>query len=286
MDVGVVGAGRVGTAFAALLARKGHRVVAVSGRAASRERAARFLPEVPFLPAAQAASRAEVVIVAVPDDALEAVCGELARDGAFGDGAVVHLSGSVSLDALRSAAQAGAQTLSVHPLQTFPTVEAALERLPGSPAAVTASDEDGYFLGERLAGDAGCRPFRLADEDKPLYHAAAVLCSNYTTVLIALGERLFGLAGIDESVPLLSPLARASLDNALRLGPAQALTGPAVRGDAGTVRRNLQALEAHAPDVVPAYVALARAALDLGERSGRLGADRRRSVEEVLVDWR
>jgi predicted short-subunit dehydrogenase-like oxidoreductase (DUF2520 family) len=84
----------------------------------------------------------------------------------------------------------------------------------------------------------------------------------------------------------LAPLARAALDNVLELGPAEALTGPAVRGDAGTVRRNLQALQAHAPEVVAAYVELARVALDLGERSGRLPADGRAGVEEVLAEWR
>jgi len=286
MDVGVVGAGRVGTALAVLLAEAGHRVVAVSGGEGSRERAARFLPEVPFLPPAEAASRAEVVILAVPDDAIEPMCRDLSEEGALGQGAVLHLSGSVSLEALEAAAAAGALGLSVHPLQTFPTVEAALERLRGSPAAVTARAEEGYALGEQLAGDAGCHPFRLPDERKPLYHAAAVFCSNYLTVLVAVGERLFGLAGIQDPVPLLAPLARAALDNVLELGPAEALTGPAVRGDAGTVRRNLQALQAHAPEVVPAYVELARVALDLGERSGRLSADGRAGVEEVLAEWR
>jgi predicted short-subunit dehydrogenase-like oxidoreductase (DUF2520 family) len=286
MDVGVVGAGRVGTALAVLLAGAGHRVVAASGRESSRERAARFLPEVPFLPPAEAASRAEVVILAVPDDAIEPVCRDLAGEGTLGEGAVLHLSGSVSLEAVDAAAAAGAVTLSLHPLQTFPTVEAALERLPGSAAAVTARAEEGYALGERLAGDAGCRPFRLADERKPLYHAAAVFCSNYITVAAGLSERLFALAGIEDPVPLFAPLSRAALDNALELGPAEALTGPAVRGDAGTVRRNLQALKANAPEVVPAYVELARAALDLGERSGRLAADGRAAVEEVLAEWR
>jgi predicted short-subunit dehydrogenase-like oxidoreductase (DUF2520 family) len=286
MDVGVVGAGRVGTALAVLLARAGHRVVAASGRESSRERAARFLPQVPFLAPAEAASRAEVVILAVPDDAIEPTCRDLAGQGVLGRGAILHLSGSVSLAALEAATAVGGLGLSLHPLQTFPTVEAALERLPGSPAAVTARDQEGYTLGEELAGDAGCRPFRLADDRKPLYHAAAVFCSNYLTVVSAVGDRLFGLAGIEDPVPLFAPLARAALENALELGPAEALTGPAVRGDAGTVRRNIEALRAHAPEVVPAYVELARAALDLAERSGRLDAEGRGAVEEVLAAWR
>jgi predicted short-subunit dehydrogenase-like oxidoreductase (DUF2520 family) len=286
MDVGVVGAGRVGTALAVLLAKAGHRIVGASGGPASRERVDRFLPDVPFLQPSDVAAAAEAVLLAVPDDEIANVCAGLADAGAFRAGrAALHLSGSASLEALGRAAAAGATAVSLHPLQTVPTVEAALARLPGSAMAVTAPSEEGYELGERLALDAGGRPFRLPDERKPLYHAAAVFCSNYVTVLAALAERLFTEAGVDDPLTTFAPLSRAALDNAVEMGPREALTGPAARGDSGTVRRNLEALAAHAPEAVPPYVALARAALDLAERAGRLPADRRTAVEEVLAEW-
>ena len=69
-------------------------------------------------------------------------------------------------------------------------------------------------------------------------------------------------------------------------GPAAALTGPVARGDTGTVRRNLEALWAHAPEAVPAYVVLAESALDLAVRAGRLAPEARSGVEEVLEEWR
>jgi predicted short-subunit dehydrogenase-like oxidoreductase (DUF2520 family) len=80
-------------------------------------------------------------------------------------------------------------------------------------------------------------------------------------------------------------LQRATLDNVEQLGPALALTGPAIRGDAGTVRRNLEALERHAPELVPVYVALARSTLQLAERSGRASPASRGDVEDVLAGW-
>jgi predicted short-subunit dehydrogenase-like oxidoreductase (DUF2520 family) len=285
MDVGVVGAGRVGTALAVLLGKAGHRVVAVSGGEGSRERAARFLPDTPFVEPREAASAAEALILGVPDDAIAAVCEDLAASGSLGQGAVVHLSGSAPLSALRAAGTAGATVLSVHPLQTFPTVEAAIDRLPGSHCAVTAHSEEGHALGERLAEDAGCVPFRLDDSRKPLYHAAAVFASNYVTVLVALAARLFRDAGVDEATARFGPLSRAALENALHLGPEAALTGPAVRGDVGTLRRNLEALRSDAPDLIGPYVHLARAALDLAERSGRLDPATRREAEEALSGW-
>ncbi len=187
---------------------------------------------------------------------------------------MAHLSGSLGLDALQSAAVAGARILAIHPLQTFPDVGSALERLRGCSIAITADDEEGYLLGERLAGDLEGVPFRLSDELRPLYHAAAVFASNYLVTASAIAESLFAEAGVPDPARAMAPLQRATLENVERLGPARALTGPAVRGDAGTIRRNLEALEAHAPELVPAYVAMARATLDLAERSGRLSVRR------------
>jgi predicted short-subunit dehydrogenase-like oxidoreductase (DUF2520 family) len=284
--ISVVGAGRVGTGLAVLLSRAGHRIVAASGRDATRNRVERYLPGVRFVADAEAARAADVVIVGVPDDRLEPITEQLADAGAFQAGrAAVHLSGATSLAALDPARESGATVLSLHPLQTVPSVEAAIERLPGCAMAVTSHDEEGFALGERLAADAGGRHFRLPDDRKPLYHAAAVFCSNYLVAVEGLAERLFRAAGLDDPVGLFAPLARATLDHVLDDGPASALTGPAGRGDAGTVRRNLEALAAHVPAAVPAYVALARAALDLAEEAGKLDPEARARVEEVLA-WK
>ncbi|HWC32077.1 MAG TPA: Rossmann-like and DUF2520 domain-containing protein [Actinomycetota bacterium] len=287
MDVGVVGAGRVGTAVAVLLRRAGHRVLAASGRDRSRERVERFLAGVAFRSSTETASAAEVVIVAVPDDRIETVAREIGHGGGFRRGqAVVHLSGSAALAALEAARESGARTLSVHPLQTAPSVEDALERLPGSAVAVTALDEEGYVLGEALAIDIGGRPFRLADDRKPLYHAAAVFASNYVAAVAGIAERLFREAGLDDPVSLFGPLTEATAANVARLGPAGALTGPAARGDAGTVRANLEALRPLGAEVADAYVALGRAAAGLATAAGRISADDRARVEEVLRAWR
>jgi predicted short-subunit dehydrogenase-like oxidoreductase (DUF2520 family) len=287
MDVAVVGAGRVGTAFAVLLSRAGHRIAAVAGRDATSRRARRHLPGVPVVPAAEAARGAELVLLGTPDDLIGPTCRELGAAGAFAAGrTVAHLSGATPLAALEPARAAGSGTLSIHPLQTFPDVEAAVERIPGSAIAVTAEDEETAAVGDRLAGDVGGRPFRLPDDAKPLYHAAAVFASNYLVTVSALAEELFAAAGVGDPLAAFLPLSRATLDNVERLGPAAALTGPALRGDAGTVARNLEALGAAAPGAVAAYVELAGVALDLGERSGRLDPERRRDVEEVLARWR
>ena len=287
MDVAVVGAGRVGTALAVLLGRAGHRIVAASGREDSRARVEAWLSDVPFLPPAQAARAAQVVLLAVPDDAIAPACHEIAAAAGFAEGAfVAHLSGAAPLLALGPARAAGAHVLSMHPVQTVPDVESGIERLPGAHVAVTAWEVPGFEVGERLASDWGGRPFRLSEERKPLYHAAAVFCSNYLVAVEGLAERLFRAAGVEDPLPAFAPLAEATLANVVRVGPAAALTGPVARGDAGTVRRNLEAIAAHDPDATAAYVALADAAIDLAVRGRRLGPEAVVGLREVLDGWR
>ena len=286
MKVAVVGAGTLGTAVAVLLEAAGHRVVGISGREETRRRASRFLPGAPFLEPAEAAAAAELVVIATPDDVIEPTVGALAAAAAVGPGTwVAHLSGSLGLDVLDPAIGAGARVLAIHPLQTFPDVASALDRLPGSSIAITAQDDEGYLLGEQLVEDLRGLPFRLSAELRPLYHAAAVFASNYLVTTSGVAESLFAAAGVPDPAGAMAPLQRASLENVERQGSAHALTGPAVRGDAGTIRRNLGALERHAPELVPAYVAMARATLDLAERSGRLSSGARAAVEGVLDRW-
>jgi predicted short-subunit dehydrogenase-like oxidoreductase (DUF2520 family) len=286
MDVSVVGAGRVGTAVAVLLRRAGHRITAVSGRAGSRGRAAQHLPDVPFLEPGPAAAAGQVVLLAVPDDLIRTVAHQIADAGGFWPGQwVAHLSGASPLAVLDPARDLGAGRLSIHPLQTIPDVGGAIARIPGSAFAVTADVDAGFILGERLAEDLGGDPFRLAEEDRALYHAAAVFASNYLVTVSGIAAALLSAAGVPDPVRAIVPLQRGTIDNVERLGPAHALTGPAVRGDAGTVELNLQALRQKAPDVVDAYVVMCRAALALAVRSGRLTEDRRDTVEEVLARW-
>jgi predicted short-subunit dehydrogenase-like oxidoreductase (DUF2520 family) len=279
MRIAIVGAGTAGTAVAVRWLRAGHTITAVAGRDATGERAARWLPGVEMLPIAEASAGADVVVLGVPDDALDDVVRTIAGhiDRASW---VLHLSGARGLDVLDGA---GARPVAVHPLQTFAEVGSAIDALPSSAIAVTARDDEGTALGESLARDLGGRPFRLSDEDRPRYHAAAVFASNYLVAVSGAALELFEAAGVPDAAAAMHPLQASTLDNVRRLGPEQALTGPAVRGDAGTIARNLDAVAAAAPRVVPAYVALCRTAMDVA--GARLPDDRRLAVEEVLARW-
>src|SRR6266540_2858011 len=108
----------------------------------------------------------------------------------------------------------------------------------------------------------------------------------YLVAVEGMAEHLFRLAGLPDPVPMFGPLARTALETTLTRGPEAALTGPAVRGDAGTVRRNLEALSRQAPQAVAPYVALARLAADLAASSGRLTAQGYARLREELDEWK
>lgn len=281
-----MGAGRAGTAVAVLLQRAGHEIVAVSGREPTRERAARFLPGVAVVDPAAAPAGSDLVIIGLPDDLIEPIVSSIATDVGFGEGQwVAHLSGASPLSVLDGARAAGARRLAIHPLQTFPDPDAGIARIPGSTIAVGADDEQGFDIAEGIAADLGGRPFRLPDDRRGLYHAAAVFASNDLVAVAAVAERLFGSAGVPDPVAAMHPLQEATVANIASMGTGAALTGPAVRGDAGTIERNLAALSSTEPWAVPAYVELTRVALDVAVRSGRLGPAARDRVEEVLRRW-
>jgi predicted short-subunit dehydrogenase-like oxidoreductase (DUF2520 family) len=282
MNIAIVGAGTVGTAVAIRWRDAGHAIVGVTGRDATRERAARWLPGVPVDDVAAVVREAEVVAIAVPDRAIAAAATDVA--GAIRPGAaVLHLSGSLGLAALQPVATAGGVRLALHPLQTFADVEGAVRALDGTSIAVTAAEDDGWRLGDELAVDLGGRPFHLPDGDRALYHAAAVFASNYLVAVSGAAATLFGAAQVPDPMQAMRPLQEATLTNVHRLGPRDALTGPAVRGDADTIARNLEAIGAAAPSLVELYVALCRAAMDVA--SDRLGSEDRQRVEEVLARW-
>jgi predicted short-subunit dehydrogenase-like oxidoreductase (DUF2520 family) len=259
--VGVVGAGRVGAVLGAALNAAGHHVVAAAAvSAASRDRAARLLPRAAILPADEVARKAsDLLLLAVPDDALAGVVAGLAATDSLRPGQIVaHTSGAHGLDVLGEV-----DGMALHPAMTFTGTEADLERLPGIAWGVTTPDR---AFATRLVADLGGVPEWIAEQARPLYHAALAHGANHLVTLVNEAADLLRAAGVDRPERVLSPLLHAALDNALRLGDA-ALTGPVSRGDAGTVGKHLDRMPS---DAIPAYLALARRTADRAIAAGRL----------------
>ncbi|WP_410814637.1 Rossmann-like and DUF2520 domain-containing protein [Micromonospora sp. 067-2] len=285
LTVGVVGAGRVGAVLGAALAAAGHRVAAVAdGSGASQARLALLLPEVPRRPvAAVAHAAADLLLIAVPDDALAGVVADLADRRALRPGQVIaHTSGAHGLSVLAPAVAVGARPLALHPAMTFTGTPDDLARLAGISYGVTAPAEL-RPLAARLVADLGGVPEWVGEADRPLYHAALAHGANHLVTLVNEATDRLRDAGVTQPEKVLAPLLRAALENALRLGD-DALTGPVSRGDAGTVQRHLARLSATAPESVPAYLALARRTADRAIAAGRLRPVDAQSLLGVLAD--
>jgi predicted short-subunit dehydrogenase-like oxidoreductase (DUF2520 family) len=276
LAVGVVSAGRVGAVLGAALARAGHTVVAASGVSKeSVQRAEELLPDVPLLPPDDVVSRADLVLLALPDDALAGMVRGLAAADALRPGQiVVHTCGAHGVEVLAPAVDHGALTLALHPVMTFTGRAEDLERLTTCCFGVTAGDGDeaAWSVGEALVMEMGAEPVRIPDAARPLYHTALAHGANHLVTLVAEAADLLREAGVGDPNRMLGPLLSAALDNALRHGD-RALTGPVARGDVGTVRAHLRVLSEHAPDMLPTYRALAVRTAERAEESGLLRAD-------------
>lgn len=181
----------------------------------------------------------ELVLLCVPDRMIADVAAGI-EPGPW----VAHVSGGTPLGAL----EPHVRRFSLHPLQTF-TLGRGAEQLDGAWAAVTGETEEAREIAVELAETLGLRPFALADEDRALYHAGAAIVSNYlVTLRRAAGELLDAASAPPEA---LEPLMRRVIENGFQL------TGPIERGDWETVERHRIAIEAHAPELLEAYDALA-----------------------------
>jgi predicted short-subunit dehydrogenase-like oxidoreductase (DUF2520 family) len=282
LAVGVVGAGRVGTALAVALSRAGHEVVAVSATsAASLRRVERDLPGTPVRQPEQVLAESDLVLLTVPDDVLPGLVAGLAATGAPLAGRLIaHTSGRHGLAVLEPATRAGALPIALHPVMTFTGRRDDASKITGISFGVTAPEQL-RPAAEVLVIEMGGDPVFIAEEMRPLYHAALASGSNYLVTLVNQAGDLLDAAGVADPARMLGPLLSATLDNALRLGDA-ALTGPVARGDADTVAGHIAALQAVAPQVLPAYLALARLTADRALASGTLAATDAQRLLDVL----
>lgn len=284
LTVGVVGAGRVGSVLGAALARAGHRVTgtyAVSE--ASRARAAELLPDVPLKDVAAVVADAELVLLAVPDDALAHLVAGLAATHAWQAGQiVVHTSGRHGVAVLEPAREQHVLPLALHPAMTFTGTAMDLERLVDCAFGVTA-DEALRPMAEALVLEMGGDPIWIQEENRTAYHLALAHGANHLVTLTSEAMEILARAGVDEPRRVIGPLMRAALDNALRLGDA-GLTGPVARGDVGTVEDHLRELDRLSPEIRRTYVALARATALRALDSGRLRPASAEPLLDILAD--
>lgn len=280
-----MGAGAVGHVLAHRLMDCGYAVTAVLSRhrgdavalaeAVGASVGSEALEDLPFT--------VPLVLLCVPDDSITPVAQRLAAlERPWDTMTVAHTSGVQTADALAPVAARGASTLSLHPMQTFTR---------DSPPAIFANiyvglegDTEAVARGTRFVEDLGAHAITIPAAAKPQYHLAGVLASNGLVALMGLVREVLASAGLhpDKTSALVGPLVERSWANLAVSSPEDVLTGPAARGDRGTVAEHLDALATHLPHLLPAYAALTNEMVRLAVRSGQLDETRAEPVLDTL----
>lgn len=282
LTLGFIGAGTTGTALAVSLQHCGYAVVGVSSRSiSSAQRLAAMVSGCKVCQSAQqVADAAQLVFITTPDDVISLVAAEVQwHEGQY----VVHCSGAHSLDILEPARRAGAGTGSFHPLQTFASIEQAIKNIYGSVFGIEAEEPLRTLLKE-MAEALNGEPVMLRAEDKVLYHAAAVFVCNYLVTLVKLATDLWQTFGVSQgqATRALLPLLQGTLNNIGNVGLPNCLTGPIARGDVGTIKRHLEALEKVAPSILSTYKELGLQTVPIALAKGRVDQVRTKEMEALL----
>ncbi len=281
MKVGVIGAGTVGSTVAIKLHAKGHEIAGVNSR---RESSAAHLAKrvnSQALTAQRVIEESEIILIATPDRVIAPLVRELSAFFRPGQTAI-HFSGSLPSSVMAPARLQGAKVLSVHPLQSFASVEVALESLQGTHFAVEGDDPE---LGLKLVQDLGGIPHLYQAERKTLYHAGACVASNYLVVLAEIAVRLLEGAGFsrEDALESLRPLMQGTLTNLAKVGLPAALTGPIARGDHPVVAGHLNEMPAHISEI---YSQLGLWAVDIAEAKGGLAGENKEALLKMFGEFK
>jgi len=262
--ISIVGAGRVGQTVARRLHKLGWRIGAVVTRSRRSARAAvrAISAGTPHAALTPEVLDADVILLSVPDDALEGVVQELARIGVrhfqkkSRGKIVLHTSGALDHRVLAPLARRGAFTGSMHPMQTFtgrsaPRLDGVIFSIEGAPAARLAA--------QRIARSLGGTPVIIHANNKPAYHASGTSVAGHALALVESAIQTLMKIGFTRprANQALLPLIRQMLDNYESLGPHAAWTGPLSRGDYATISKHVKALRRFPREFQDAYTALA-----------------------------
>jgi predicted short-subunit dehydrogenase-like oxidoreductase (DUF2520 family) len=264
----IIGCGRVGIHLAVFLLQQGYGPAAFASRTReSAQKAKDFVQSsAVFNDPVDAARDCDLIFITTPDTCIAQVCDQVARAGGFDPHSVVfHLSGALSSDILSSARKKGAATGSLHPLQAFAPYEpGAISPFEGINMSVEGTPR-AQALGRDIVMALQARPFTIPTDAKTLYHAAAVVASNYLVTLEHIALTLLGRAGLapEQAFDILEPLIQGTLRNIASQGSINALTGPVVRGDEAIIARHLKDIDKKMPRYSDLYRLLGRHTLEI-----------------------
>ncbi|NLL90435.1 MAG: DUF2520 domain-containing protein [Dehalococcoidales bacterium] len=278
--LGFIGAGALATILSTAFKQRGFMIAAISSRGfeSAKTLAGALDGCIAVANNQQVADNADMVFIATPDDVIPLVASQvLWRKGQM----VIHCSGADSIDILDPAKTAGSQTGVFHPLQTFAAMLD--ENLKGITFAIEAEEPLLAQLKE-MAQMLGGNWIELKSKDRVIYHAAAVFACNYLVTLADIAVGLWESIDVPryKAVQALLPLMRGTINNIEAAGVMQSLTGPIARGDLGTIKRHISALQSTDPELIRIYSELGKNTIPLALEKGKLDIQKAKEMEHIF----
>jgi len=290
-NISIIGAGKVGTVLGKALSKRGHRIVSViSTSLYSAQRCAEFIGcSVASSDLRDLSPESEIILIATPDGVMHTVAKELAAIQHLRWNAltVMHTSGVLTTKVLLPLKEKGAKTVSVHPMQTFPDVESALESIKGIYFGVEGDHHEAVEIAKTLVSDLEGYFIIIPQESKTLYHVAGVFASNYLVTLINLIGEVFSNVGLPRKnfFDVIEPLLENTLRNIKRTSPSDALTGPIERGDLETVQMHLEELSRRLPYLVPFYTVMGLETVRVALRKGSISEKQATQLLDFMSEF-
>lgn len=286
----IVGCGRVGTALAKFLAKSGYIPAGFASKSlSSAKRTAALIGSDNFTDILwEVTSKADIVFITTPDGVIEDVCKNIADNKGFNpDSIVLHCSGALTSNILSSAKTCcGASIGSVHPLQSFAsTTEYDINPFSDVVTSVEG-DEKAVNAAKLIVDDLGSVCISIKTDAKVLYHASAVVASNYLVTLLNLSLDLIAQAGVPakEAFMGLKPLILGTLSNIEKMGIADALTGPIARGDIQTIENHLSEIASKMPTLLPLYKILGLNTIEIVKAKKTITDSAAEKIKELFGD--
>jgi predicted short-subunit dehydrogenase-like oxidoreductase (DUF2520 family) len=280
----IIGTGMVGTAIGYLLKKAGYEIVAIADKStASLRRAQSYIGGKAYRKPQEVLRKADCVLITTPDDIILSVCKDIALSPLIKGKYIFHMSGAGGLNLLEPAKKAGSAVATIHPLQSFSSIDNAIQNIPSSYFGITANAK-AKTQAETIVLALGGNPIYISSKQKSLYHAAACIASNYLVSLLNVVESIYQSIGISEknAKKAYLPLVYGSLKNIELSGSIQALTGPIARGDSGTIQKHVDAINAHLPQYASLYASLGLATVNVAKKKGTLNSRQAKIIRDIL----
>ena len=281
MKFSIIGCGRTGINLAVYLTKAGFEPLGFFSKSrSSAEKAKQAVNNAGqiFNEAEHACQNSEILFITTPDDSIEGVCSYIASKNGFKSSmSVFHLSGALSSEILNSARESGSDINigSIHPLQSFtPYEKGQTSPFAGINISVEGT-ENAVKIGEKIITALHANYFTIPTNTKMLYHAAAVIASNYLVTIEDFAISLLKQADLSEkkAYEILEPLIMGTLNNIKNKGSVHALTGPVARGDSDIVSSHINAIEKDAPEFASLYKVMGKYTLDIAKQKKEISEE-------------